>query len=524
VSALKEDLEKALEAISVLSQIADHRFEAVDDQVVHLRGSMGSRPHMVGSKLPALDLWTNMANIANKVNDAKTREPPKPSHYEVATRSLADASNKMLQKHAASINNLANSKAEYMGQVRPMETALDHVVKDLYEPEGSYNKVLMEGFLTGNGNDASLNLQTKIEALAGQVDGLTGSALGGVSGALNDPELFALKSEVAQLKSDNQTIKASLGGEVVKIENEAFHSAEEVKSWIVDCVGPAAGTFEFFFDVTSMLESLQDAGRTSDEYMDSQALSRKANHRSVSAARMLNSFSASVPQVMNKKNSQEYFSLIPSYEKWRSNNGRTGMVESIRKNLQLWESRTDSLLTNRFSMSSRKDVLLLARNLMRKSMSFWVALCNWIDEFYTKLTAKTEAQKPGSDASLAERREYNSTLASVREEAWRLVIDVLTDIFQELALRRAEGQAASELTDDPSMQSALVLYSTLKAHKFMSELVERRFERHPVMAHTFNGFLFSERASHGDIKRLEIKMAENNVLTRTLQSKVDKKS
>jgi hypothetical protein len=76
---------------------------------------------------------------------------------------------------------------------------------------------------------------------------------------------------------------------------------------------------------------------------------------------------------------------------------------------------------------------------------------------------------------------------------WHLVIDVLTDIFQELALRRAEGQAASELMDDPSMQSALVLYSTLKTHKFMSELVERRFERHPVMVPTFNGFLFSER-------------------------------
>jgi hypothetical protein len=147
----------------------------------------------------------------------------------------------------------------------------------------------------------------------------------------NDPEFFLLKSDVAQLKPDNQTMKASLGGEVVKIEIEAFHSVEEVKSWIVDCVGPAAGTFEFFFDVTSMLESLQDAGRISDESMDSQALSPKANHRSVIAARMLNSFSVSVPQVMNKKNSQEPFSLIPSYDKWRSNNGRTGMVESIRK-------------------------------------------------------------------------------------------------------------------------------------------------------------------------------------------------
>jgi hypothetical protein len=99
----------------------------------------------------------------------------------------------------------------------------------------------------------------------------------------------------------------------------------------------------------------------------------------------------------------------------------------------------------------------------------------------------------------------------------------LTDIFQELALRRADGQAASEMSDDPTMQSALVLYSSLKAHKFMAELIERRFERHPVMVPTFNGFLFSERASHGDIKRLEVKLGEVNALTRSLQSKVDKK-
>jgi hypothetical protein len=79
------------------------------------------------------------------------------------------------------------------------------------------------------------------------------------------------------------------------------------------------------------------------------------------------------------------------------------------------------------------------------------------------------------------------------------------------------------MSDDPAMQSVIVLYSTLKAHKFMDALIERRFERHPVMAPTFNGFLFSERASHGDIKHLEIKLGEVSNLTRTFQSKVDKK-
>ena len=173
--------------------------------------------------------------------------------------------------------------------------------------------------------------------------------------------------------------------------------------------------------------------------------------------------------------------------------------------------------------SGKSAALLLARTMMSKSMAFWTSLCNWIDEFYGNLLSKTEGRRPGGDASLAERKEYDATLASVREEAWRLVINVLVDIFQEVALRRADGQAASDMSDDPAMQSAIVLYSALKAHKFMDELIERRFERHPVMAPTFNGFLFSERASHGDIKRLEIKLGEISNLVCTLQSKVDKK-
>jgi hypothetical protein len=102
---------------------------------------------------------------------------------------------------------------------------------------------------------------------------LTGEGMGSRGVDVNDPAITALEAEVAGLLADNRTIKAiSLGGGIVKIDNETFHSADEVKEWIVDRVGPSAGTYEFFFDITSMLESLQDSGRTSDEAMDSQAL------------------------------------------------------------------------------------------------------------------------------------------------------------------------------------------------------------------------------------------------------------
>jgi hypothetical protein len=61
-----------------------------------------------------------------------------------------------------------------------------------------------------------------------------------------------LKMDVAGLLVDNHTIKASLGGGIVRIDNEAFHSAEEVKRWIVDRIGSSPGAYEFFFDVMSI--------------------------------------------------------------------------------------------------------------------------------------------------------------------------------------------------------------------------------------------------------------------------------
>jgi hypothetical protein len=62
---------------------------------------------------------------------------------------------------------------------------------------------------------------------------LTGANMGGSGVRLDDTAITAIKDDVSRPLADNQTIKASIGGEIVKIDHEAFHSAEEVKHWIV---------------------------------------------------------------------------------------------------------------------------------------------------------------------------------------------------------------------------------------------------------------------------------------------------
>jgi hypothetical protein len=271
-----------------------------------------------------------------------------------------------------------------------------------------------------------------------------------------------------------------------------------------------------------MLEALQDSEKIPDEMLGSQAGS-KAGHKGLSASRMLNSLCVTIPQVLAMKgNGSEIH--VASYNKWKSHDGRAEVVEVIRKSMETWRHRTEGLLNTRFSSTRHFKALMLARSMMSDSINFWTSLVVWVDSFYNRLVNQAEREGPGGDASLADRKEYGMMLSNSRREMWRLVMNVLTDIFGELAIRRSNGQAgaAQGMGDETSMQCAILLYSSLKVQKFMAELLKQGFEMHAVMAPTtFIGFLFTERASHGDVKHLELKIGELSTSYKALQRKVD---
>jgi hypothetical protein len=98
-----------------------------------------------------------------------------------------------------------------------------------------------------------------------------------------------------------KTIKASLGGEVVRFDSETFHSAEEVEVWVVANIGKDVGFPDYFYDVISMLEALQDSSKMPDDLLGLQAGLIKAGRRGLSISRMLNSFSVTTPRCSLRK-------------------------------------------------------------------------------------------------------------------------------------------------------------------------------------------------------------------------------
>ena len=69
--------------------------------------------------------------------------------------------------------------------------------------------------------------------------------------------------------------------------------------------------------------------------------------------------------------------------------------------------------------------------MMNDSVNFWCSLVVWVDDFYNRLINEAKRGGPGSEASVSDCKEYNTTLLESKKEAWSLIIKVLTDIFAE---------------------------------------------------------------------------------------------
>jgi hypothetical protein len=104
VQSLTSELKTTREALTILAKLSEDRFEIVDGQVTNLRGSTRSRPQKLGPCLPALDLWTNVAKLAEEVADAQeSLSHPKPTDFDTLTRSLVVSAQNTAKKQASTL-------------------------------------------------------------------------------------------------------------------------------------------------------------------------------------------------------------------------------------------------------------------------------------------------------------------------------------------------------------------------------------------------------------------------------------
>lgn len=97
-------------------------------------------------------------------------------------------------------------------------------------------------------------------------------------------------------------------------------------------------------------------------------------------------------------------------------------------------------------------------------------------------------------------------------------------MFTEMEVRRAPGGVALSLEkDDASGRCAAILHGTLCGHKFMTELVDANFSRHPLFAATMSEFLMTTKASVIVLEEVKATAKSALVAVRAIQSDKDKK-
>jgi hypothetical protein len=357
------------------------------------------------------------------------------------------------------------------------------------------------------------------------------TALGGVASALNvgaakhhpvplvsSASSSDVEARLGDAEAELTRIKSTMGGDAVRIASTPYHHPHGVSQWITAQV-PGGDYIELCYDVVSMFEVLGDTSTSTDNKMDSQARAKKGGHKSLREARIVNSFSTVVPaRFQTSRASQEYFSAITSFEAWDAQDGMNGFVPKADKDMERWTEQMSKQIDARFDPSTRGPANSLAIKLRNDSILFWQKLSQWITTFYTRLIRKAATAPMG--VSAAEVKEHEANLKETKAESWELMVKVLIEIFQELGDRRATG-AAAEGESDGALKSAMILYGTLRGHKFMTELVSRGFERHPSLAPTFNTFLFTQRASFADILRVETKVTLTVSHANGLQKLID---
>jgi hypothetical protein len=101
---------------------------------------------------------------------------------------------------------------------------------------------------------------------------------------------------------------------------------------------------------------------------------------------------------------------------------------------------------------------------------------------------------------------------------------MIHSMFVEMSTRRSPGLGAEALDAvlEGAAKCAAILHGTLAAHKFMTELVEADFVRHPIFAATMDEFLLTSKASHTSVSSLVLRVKKVEDAVKGAQAAADK--
>jgi len=181
----------------------------------------------------------------------------------------------------------------------------------------------------------------------------------------------------------------------------------------------------------------------------------------------MSSFSTTVLALFNKVSGGP-FSWIQTFKDWDSEDEREGLVPDVSWCLLQWteqhQRRIEKHLGNHSQACELADWMLL------DSTKFWNDLVTFIAQYDCHLTANDEALSLSEVQSQVEHRAAEAAIKQSQQEAWEFMLKILDNLLQEMSIKCADGKLVQDKGTTPRECTALVIYASLRAIKFMKEL------------------------------------------------------
>ena len=103
------------------------------------------------------------------------------------------------------------------------------------------------------------------------------------------------------------------------------------------------------------------------------------------------------------------------------------------------------------------------------------------------------------------------------EDAWSLTTQVVRDIFVHMSNVRSDVKSISP-GDSPTKNTAKVLYTLLKTHGVMMDLVRHEIKNHPIVWTAYIKFL-ATHSPMGEVRKLREQLKTTNLLVKSLRPK-----
>ena len=443
------------EPVQKMRKILEDSIEVVDAKVMEIRGALGSTP-ADDMGLPCPQVWPCLVSLSSEVL--------KVHQLESDTGGIRAQLGELVELRAANRELIANMLAmkEEQAKLRVLTSTVTRLV------------------VRGGGNGGAGTIRES-----------------------NDDTIVTLRNDVTQLKNQVNVLQRSLAetrargdGQGVRLGDKVYHSPLALKEWVVKHRADTL-PMDVWSDCISMFEQLTVMGVTSEKRTATQTTHRKAGHESVEMGILINSFGTGVPAIFQKpgvsSKGMSTVTVADSFEEWDRGDGRTGLADNIEVQCNLWNDNLTSTI-------SSMTVAVQATIMQTASRGFWIQLRSWISAFHGRLVSSA-TYGPNSGQGV---KDFETMLASMKKEAWSLICQVLQDIFADFLRVRSRGNPAVNMAPGP-LRTATVIFGLLKGQEFMRELLMAQIERHPCLSPSLNNFCIANRASLGEVHRVEAK-------------------